>query len=171
VNFAPDTTGYYSNDKTSIVVPDSVPYTLAILNSQVTLWLAQQTFASRQGGFFEFKPMYVSQLPIPVTTTEKRVPVELISKALIKMKGNGSSAAFFERLLNGLIYELFFPEDLHGLNLHFFDLLAASDLPGSAKQSDWEAFHERVSDVNHPIYSALFALNGLEVVRIIEGRE
>jgi hypothetical protein len=133
--------------------------------------LAQQTFASRQGGFFEFKPMYVSQLPIPVTTAEKRSPIECISKALIRMKGSGSSAAFFERLLNGLIYELFFPEELHGLNLYFFDLLSSSGLPQSAKQSDWESFHDKVSNVNHPIYSALFSLNGLEVVRIIEGRE
>jgi hypothetical protein len=171
VNFAPDTTGYYSNDKTIIIVPDSVPYTLAILNSQVSLWLAQQTFASRQGGFFEFKPMYISELPIPTGTPETIRPIESISKALICMKGEGSSAAYFERLLNGLVYELFFPDELHSLNLWFFDMLANADLPRSAKQSDWEAFHEKVSDVNHPIYAALFALNGLEVVRIIEGRE
>lgn len=171
VNFAPDTTGYYSNDKTSIVVPDSVPYTLAILNSQVTLWLAQQTFASRQGGFFEFKPMYVSQLPIPSTTEEKRNAIESLSKVLIRMKGNGSSAAYFERLLNGLVYELFFPEELHAAQLQLFDLITRAGLPKTTKQSDWEAFHEQVSNVNHPIYATLFALNGLETVRLIEGRE
>ena len=31
--------------------------------------------------------------------------------------------------------------------------------------------HEQIANVNHPIYAALFALNGLEVVRIIEDRE
>ncbi len=124
VNFAPDTDGFYSNDKTSIIVPDSVPYTLAILNSQVSWWLAQQTFASRQGGFYEFKPMYVSQLPIPTATSEKKQSIEHLANAVIQLKGEGSLAAYFERLLNGLVYELFFPNDLHDQKLHFFDLVA-----------------------------------------------
>src|SRR5207249_4888442 len=42
VNYAADFDGYYSNDKTSIILPPSVPYVLAILNSQVSWWVTQQ---------------------------------------------------------------------------------------------------------------------------------
>lgn len=171
VNFAPDKDGFYSNDKTSIIVPESVPYTLAILNSQISRWFAEQTFASRQGGFYEFKPMYISELPIPTTTPECQRSVELISNLLIDFKGQGSVAAYFERLLNGMVYELFFPNELHDQNLRFFDMLRVALKTESAVSEEWEAFHQQISSVNHPLYAALFSLNGLEVVRIVEGRE
>ena len=115
--------------------------------------------------------MYVSQLPIPTATSEKKQSIEHLANAVIQLKGEGSLAAYFERLLNALVYELFFPNDLHDQKLHFFDLVAAAFGPKFPVRIDWAAFHEQISNVNHPIYAALFALNGLEVVRIIEDRE
>jgi hypothetical protein len=32
-------------------------------------------------------------------------------------------------------------------------------------------FHAKISDIRHPIYLCEFELNGVEVVRIIEGRD
>src|ERR1035438_4254141 len=46
VNYAPDCSRYFGNDKTSIIIPPSVPYALAILNSQVSWWFTRQTCAS-----------------------------------------------------------------------------------------------------------------------------
>jgi hypothetical protein len=37
--------------------------------------------------------------------------------------------AYWERMLNGLLYELYFPEELHGTGLLLFDLAAQSALP------------------------------------------
>jgi type I restriction-modification system DNA methylase subunit len=171
VNFAPDLQGYYCNNKATIFIPESVLFTCAVVNSQVSAWFATQTFATKQGGFFDFEPRYSTQLVIPRASLEQQGVIERVAKCVIDHHTRSESVAFFERLLNGMVYELFFPEELHALDLQFFDLLASAGLPKTAKQSDWEAFHEKVSDVNHPIYAALFALNGLEVVRIIEGRE
>jgi hypothetical protein len=36
--------------------------------------------------------------------------------------------AYWERVLNGLVYELYFPEDLHAAGLRLFDLVAQADL-------------------------------------------
>jgi hypothetical protein len=180
VNYAPDTANYYSNDKTSIVLPDSVPYTLAILNSQVSWYLTQQTFASKQGGFFEFKPMYFSQLTIPGATPRQQQLVEGLSEILIYLhsrpEGQTAMSAYFERLLNGLVYELFFESDLHAEKLTFFAHLDGANPPklaGIAKSqriARITEFHAQIADVSHPLYACLFALNGLEVVRIIEGK-
>ena len=170
VNFASDSLGYVSNDKTSIMVPTSVPFTLAILNSQVVLWLARQTFASKQGGFFEFKPMYVSELPIPTGTPIQRNIIECIAEYIIQLKGQGPQAAFFERLLNGLVYELFFEKELHAQGLKIFDHLAAAKPPKLTPTTDLSEVHEKISDIGHPIYADLFSLNGIEVVQIIEER-
>lgn len=108
--------------------------------------------------------MYVSQLPIPMPTADRKQSIELLANAIIELKGEGPTAAYLERLLNGLVYELFFPDDLHAQKLCFFDLVAAARIRKNAVKTDWEAFHEQISGVNHPIYAALFALNGLEVV-------
>ena len=112
-----------------------------------------------------------SQLVIPYAAAEHQQLIERISGAVIRSQGKGTAAAYFERLLNGMVYALFFPEELHAQKLHFFDLFAAAHPPETTAKSDWAAFHEQIADVNHPIYAALFQLNGLEVVRIIEGRE
>ena len=72
----------------------------------------------------------------------------------------------FERLLNGLVYELFFSEDLHAKNIHLFDACTAAGIQSGmdAQAKAAEIFHPR-----HPIYGQLFELQTLEVVRLIEG--
>ena len=97
--------------------------------------------------------------------------IERVADYIIRNQNEGTVAAYFERLLNGMVYELFFPDDLHAQRLRFFDLLTSVRVPQDLKGAEWAAFHEQIANVNHPIYSALFALNGLEVVRIIEDRE
>ena len=78
----------------------------------------------------------------------------------------GISRPESERLLNGLVYELFLPEDLHAQNIRLFDACpAAGILDGLDAQAKATAiFHPR-----HPIYGQLFELQTLVVVRLIEG--
>ena len=50
-------------------------YLLAILNSKLADWYIRQLGVTRNGGYFEYKPMFVEQLPIPhvrksITTDE-----------------------------------------------------------------------------------------------------
>jgi adenine-specific DNA-methyltransferase len=184
VNYAPDLLGYLGNDKTSIIVSDDWRYILSILNSAVSLWWTRQLFASKQGGFFEFKPMYVTTIPIPSTTGQQKKCIERIVECIIKY----ISAPEYERLLNGLVYELFFPEKLHAKKICFFDaciaagiadwaaLGVAKDLSGNdqvaalawamhASSTADEIFHPR-----HPIYGMLFELETVDVVQIIEGK-
>ena len=56
--------GFYLSAPATMMVSDS-KYLLGILNSQITRYLVSQSAAERQGGFLEFKPMYISPLPIP----------------------------------------------------------------------------------------------------------
>jgi len=58
-----DRTGIYSNDKTSIIPTDDL-YLLGILGSQVADIVIHSISSTKQGGYFEYKPMYVSQIPI-----------------------------------------------------------------------------------------------------------
>ncbi|MBC8552598.1 MAG: Eco57I restriction-modification methylase domain-containing protein [Candidatus Brocadiales bacterium] len=58
-----DTTGFYSNDKTSIIPTENL-YLLGILNSRLLDFVMHSIASTKQGGYFEYKPMYLSQLPI-----------------------------------------------------------------------------------------------------------
>lgn len=62
-SFAFDSGDIYSNDKTSIIGVNDL-YLLGVLNSPVADLVLRDIASTKQGGFFEQKPMYLSQLPI-----------------------------------------------------------------------------------------------------------
>ncbi|WP_414549914.1 Eco57I restriction-modification methylase domain-containing protein [Anabaena sp. CCY 0017] len=109
VEYAPDFYGYYSNDKTSICIPKNINYTLAILNSSLMWWFIQQIAASKQGGFFEFKPMYVSQIPIATATEPQRILLEKLVKQILTAKKSDTQAdtTALEAEINQLVYQLY----------------------------------------------------------------
>lgn len=171
-SFSPDLSGYYSNNKSTIYVPEHLYYTLGVLNSIVNSWLATQVCASKQNGFYDFEPRYSSQLVIPSATEEQRLLIEAVVKAIL-----ATALPSIEQLLNGLVFELFFPDELHAANIRFFDACGQVGVGKlTALQSDIlvKAAEELAATIfanNHPIYAMLFDLQALELVRLIEGKE
>ena len=45
-------------------------YMLSILNSKLADWYIRQLGVTRNGGYFEYKPMFVEKLPIPKNSLE-----------------------------------------------------------------------------------------------------
>jgi len=172
VSYAPDLNGYFGNDKTNFIVTEEWRYLLAILNSSVSWWITQQTFSGKQGGFYEFKPMYVSQLPIPSAAQGLKNVLSAVVDAVLATR-----EARFEQLINGLVFELFFPDDLHRANIRLFDACEKAGvgklagLKDKASTTAARELAERIFATSHPIYAMLFDLQALDVVRIIEGRE
>ena len=58
-----DREGFCSNDKTTIISTDDL-YLLGILNSKVADFAMHSIASRKQGCYFEYKPMYLQQLPI-----------------------------------------------------------------------------------------------------------
>jgi len=56
---------FYSNDKSAILATEDL-YLLGLLNSRTLDFIIHSISSTKQGGFYEYKPMYVSQLPIMV---------------------------------------------------------------------------------------------------------
>ncbi len=172
VEYAPDLEGYYGNDKTNIIVTEEWRYVLAVLNSSISWWITQQTFSGKQGGFYEFKPMYVSQLPIPSAASGLKSVLSAVVDAVLATRD-----VRFEQLINGLVFELFFPDDLHRANIRLFDACEKAGfgklttLKDKALATAANDLAERIFATSHPIYAMLFDLQALDVVRIIEGRE
>ena len=62
--FAKAPAGMFINAPCVMITPFS-DYLLAILNSKLGDWYIRQLGVTRNGGYFEYKPMFVEQLPVP----------------------------------------------------------------------------------------------------------
>ena len=78
-SYAFDIAGIYSNDKTSII-PCSDKYLLGVLNSKVSDYFIHRIASTKQGGYYEYKPMYVEKIPIP---TELNPPYPPLQKGVL----------------------------------------------------------------------------------------
>ncbi|MCB0065479.1 MAG: Eco57I restriction-modification methylase domain-containing protein, partial [Caldilineaceae bacterium] len=138
--YAADYEGYYGNDKTSICVSDDVEYLLGLLNSDILWWFMKQTAASKQGGFYEFKPMYVVQIPIVSPTPKTRLTIEALVSYILYLKHhaeppvnphvpNDHIITLLEEALNGCVYELYFAEAVQAQQVNVIELLQQQLLP------------------------------------------
>lgn len=72
--FAFDDSGSYVSAPANII-PTNDLCLLAILNSPISKWWISLQAAVRSGGFLEYKPMYVGEIPIPEVTAAQKAPI------------------------------------------------------------------------------------------------
>jgi hypothetical protein len=65
--------GIFINAPSSMIVPGS-EYLLALLNSRLADFYIRNLGVTRNGGYFEYKPMFIEQLPVPILSLEEQVP-------------------------------------------------------------------------------------------------
>ena len=109
VAYASDLQGYYCNDKTSICVAENVNFLLGLLNSSPMWWFMRQIAATKQGGFYEFKPMYVSQIPIPAATPQQQAAIAGVVERILAAKQADAAAdvSALEAEIDELVYGLY----------------------------------------------------------------
>ena len=75
----------FINAPACMIVPGNT-YLLAVLNSKIADYYLRTLGVVRNGGFFEYKPMFVEQIPIPKITTEKAKQIDNILSSSLSMK-------------------------------------------------------------------------------------
>jgi Eco57I restriction-modification methylase/TaqI-like C-terminal specificity domain len=167
---------------------ESSAFLLGLLNSNVLDWFLHQTTTPMKGGWFSYEARYIHNLPIPESSAGQRSSVEQLVEYLLWLNrgdsldgelsnstGRRLMAGYFEQWVNALVYELFFPEQLHAADLHFFDILQdtglspLSDTPGRELSYLRDLFEE-IYRPEHRLRRSLFALDSIEEVRIIQGK-
>jgi type I restriction-modification system DNA methylase subunit len=84
-----DQNGYFCNDKASVCSSQDNEYLLGILNSKIINWFLQHIAATKREGFLELKPVYLSQIPIPIASEiDKKMIATLVQKC-IEFQGVG----------------------------------------------------------------------------------
>ncbi len=197
--YAFDDKGMYHND--ALYFASRVtPFVAVVTNSPVNWWFLTQTCTDLQNGYLQALRQYQEEIPIPPATPDQQCCCERLAEALIWLHGEpgdgvaprpksggrdlavlpmddikrGLMVAFFEQWLNGLVYELFFPDELHACDLKLFDETAKLNPPDLAKVSDsrklaaLQEVFDKAHDDNQPLREALEDLRKVEEIRIIE---
>jgi adenine-specific DNA-methyltransferase len=98
--------GIYINAPCSMIVPADA-YLLAFLNSKLADYYIRTLGVTRNGGYFEYKPMFVEKLPIPNLNEELKFQLnELVARILEKTKNNDDTTIENE-IIEETIFDLY----------------------------------------------------------------
>ena len=158
----------------SNMITDGGLYLLAVLNSGIGDYYIRSLGVTRNGGYFEYKPMFVEKLPVPqIRQEEQDVYIHLVNYVLILTKHELKlQSVFFEQLIDALVYELYFPEEIKAAGKeilhHIVELKPIPDIMTDAeKLTIIQSEFDRLYDPNHPVRNNLETLDSVEEVRII----
>lgn len=161
---------------------------LALLNSHVVDFFHHQVATQMRGGWYSYESRFIKGLPIAETSTEQvRHIVAGVENLLFARRyfvdhpteqslRDPLMLGYFEQILNGMVYEVYFPQEVHGAGLRLFELVKAASLscldtfPKDEHPTRLRRLFETLHDSTHPLKIALQKLQTLDIVRIIEGK-
>ena len=185
--FAFDDEGYYVGSPASLL-PTSELWLLGVLNTRAVSWFYARTAPQVRGQFLKFMPRYVSQIPIPDMDPEQKVLIHKIVEYILYLKQQPTvnsrdlkyardrvMVGYFDRIIDGMVYESYLPDELHKGSKHFFQPLLDEQLPRlkdiqGDKMSACRDIFERLYEKTHPVAVDLFFLDSVKPIRIIESK-
>ena len=185
--FAVDTGGFYCGD-TCYLIPTEETWLCGLLNSRIVEWFYAQASDQLSGDYLNARSRYIKEIPIPILTTTQKSLIAKIVDYLIYLQGQPTTNSedlthardavmlkYFERIIDGMVYESYLHEELHRGEKHFFKPLSDEELPQleemqGDKMSALREIFERLYERTHPVRSNLFFLDSVKPIRIIEGK-
>ena len=185
--FAVDTAGYYYG-KTAYLIPTEETWLCGLLNSRTVEWFYSQVSNQLTIDPLRARSGYIQQIPIPdITTAHKALIAKIVDYLIylqqqptinskdLKYARDRVMLGYFERVIDGLVYEAYLPVELHKSNKVFLQPLLDERLPPIGeiqgdKMSDCRDIFERLYERTHPIRRNLFFLDSVKPVRVIQGK-
>ena len=185
--FAVDTSGYYYGN-TSYLIPTEETWLCGLLNSRTVEWFYSQVSNQLTIDYLRARSGYIQQIPIPdLTSTQKTLIAKLVDYLIylqqqptinskdLKHARDRIMLGYFERVIDGLVYEAYLPEDLHKGDKHFFQPLLDEQLPSyeeieGDKMTVLRDIFELLYERTHLVRRNLYYLDSVKAVRIIEGK-
>ncbi|WP_162127947.1 Eco57I restriction-modification methylase domain-containing protein [Flavobacterium phycosphaerae] len=174
-NYAFDNGGYFLTNSAYFISGENLKYLITILNSSVSDYYFFQITAKIAGGRKRYTKQYVEQIPIPVISKNDQLPFELLVDYVIlsKTQTNDLIFKFFEQLLDAIVFELYFTEEMKSAGKEIInnlkDLKPINDsMSQEQKLAIIQSEFERLYDDRHPVKFAIETLDSIEEVRIIK---
>ena len=98
--------GIFINAPSPIIVPAN-KYLLAILNSKLADYYIRSLGVTRNGGYFEYKPMFIEKLPVPQLTDNLQSKFISLADDVINAVRQNKNSSHIETEINNLVYKLY----------------------------------------------------------------
>lgn len=99
--------GVFVNAPCPMIVPAN-KYLLAVLNSKLADYYIRNLGVTRNGGYFEYKPMFIEQLPVPINIEPDLSKIIInYCEAIQNHKANKLDYKEIDAELNRIIYNLY----------------------------------------------------------------
>ena len=185
--FAFDDEGYYVGSSASLLLTSEL-WLLGVLNTRAVSWFYARTAPQIRGPFLKFVPRYVSQIPIPDMDPEQKVLIHKIVEYILYLKKQPTvnsrdlkyardrvMLGYFDRIIDGMVYEAYLPDELHKSRKRFFQPLLNEQLPWleeiqGDRMSACRDLFEQLYEKTHPVAVNLFFLDSVKPIRIIESK-
>ena len=167
-------------------IKESPLYFLGVLNSKVIWYFLTVTGNVLRGGYLRFKTEYLKPFPIPDSSPEHQTLIATLASYLLALKREAAATevlssshalmtAWFEQLIDALVYELYFPEEFLALDTRVSVALLAVELPrpeslGDSPATSLAGLFNILYAATHPVRRAAFFVDSIPAVRVIEDK-
>ena len=174
-NYAYDESGHFLTNSAYFISGENLKYLICVLNSSVADYYFFQITAKIAGGRKRYTKQYVEQVPIPQISKDAQLPFEVVADYVLNAKRLCSDLifSFWEQLLDAMVFELYFEEELLSANKliisNLGNLQPLTDYMSDEKKLALiQKEFERLYDPNHPVRNNLETVDSIEEVRIIK---
>lgn len=149
ISFAYDDKGFYANDKCFILTGEKLKYLLGVFNSKLFRYIFEENFPELQGNSREIKSFVMNEIPIKIPSEQEEKNISIVADYLLYLyeathervnpyADNKQVAGFFEDIMNHLVCELYFEEEMieNGIVMKPVLELTAIDQLNEAKQGE-----------------------------------
>jgi len=159
-----------------IMLGDSLKYILAVINSSILSWYFPFISTDVRGKTRRYIKQYVENFPISRVSPEKQIPFEILVDCILFAKENNMKieADTFESVIDGMVYDLYFEEDMKNANCYITDRI--SEVVKPFKEDDSNEFKREYIEKLHTfcrndktIFRGLIHRRNVKVVKIING--
>jgi adenine-specific DNA-methyltransferase len=156
---------------------------LGLVNSKIFIFYIKEKYrGSSYNTGINFNMDMINDVPVPLILENNKLLIIQVVKYIIFSKENKNDiqndliSTYFEQIIDGMVYELYFPEILKQHNRtiieHLGELPAFTDsMSDNQKMEITTTVFNRLNEKNHPVRVNLFYMNSIPEIAIIEGKK
>jgi len=174
--FYHDIAGFYPEATAFVLTGERTKYLTAMLNSQLLTFSFRAFYAGGdlRGNTFRYKKAFLMNLPIAAPSKQLQTTIEIFVDyiQLTIQKRKNIVPAFFEQLIDGLVYELYFTDEIRAAGKEILPHLGelepiTNDMSEEEKLAVIQREFNRLYDPNHPVRNTIETLDSVNIVRTI----
>ncbi len=98
--------GTFINAPSTMITPAN-RFLLSVLNSKLGDYYIRSLGVTRNGGYFEYKPMFIEKLPVPVIPSIEQKPFENLVELILTCKKKSENTKALEDRIDIMVYKLY----------------------------------------------------------------